>query len=734
MSHCGTQPFTDCPSYPNTKCIIYTGPNLTNINTFTNDRLENILKKINEVIGGTAPSVITLTGDVTGMGTTTISTTVNWDNGLSIYDTYYTPLSRELTINGVTYDLSENRDWIISGVNQNLQEVTDNGYETTTPIWLQKSTSSTYPNIGDNMQVSSLSIGHIIGDTTTPNLMLAINDDNGYLLFGRNDSDNQFVFQSALGVDYFYFNRFSSEHSFIITNNGLLNDIGLIGNPTTQTSYLLLANNNVGDIKLKADNITISRDILLPDGDSTLVLSINGNIADNEGKVNIPVGSVTSVAMTTPIGLTISGSPITSSGTFDLTFTAGYSIPTTVAQTNWDTAYTNRITSLTTTGSSGASTLISNVLNIPTYTLAGLGGQPLSTNLTSLSALTYASTSFVKMTASGTFALDTNTYLTSVGTGITNELTYWSGTNALGSLSTSTYPSLTELSYVKGVTSSIQTQLNAKGTGTVTSIAVSTGTSGTDFNISGSPITTSGTITLNIPDASATARGLITTGVQTIAGAKTFSSTITVATLLGGTATNSTLTLQSTSGVGASGSDIILKVGNNGATEAMRVKNDGSVNIMNNLNSTGSELRFTSASATSINFYPAGTFRGSITSAGNYVFTTKLSVGSGGSPVSTLEVAGSLALAYVAKTANYTATASDYCIDCTSGSFNITLPTAIAITGRTYIIKNSGTGSITISTTNAQTIDGVTTKTLNTQYSRVQVTSTGANWIVTANF
>jgi hypothetical protein len=65
---------------------------------------------------------------------------------------------------------------------------------------------------------------------------------------------------------------------------------------------------------------------------------------------------------------------------------------------------------LTTTGSSGASTLISDTLNVPTYTLAGLGGQPLATNLTSLSGLTYASTSFVKMTAAGTFALDTNTY------------------------------------------------------------------------------------------------------------------------------------------------------------------------------------------------------------------------------------------------------------------------------------------------------------------------------------
>jgi len=67
---------------------------------------------------------------------------------------------------------------------------------------------------------------------------------------------------------------------------------------------------------------------------------------------------------------------------------------------------------LTTTHSSGAATLVSNVLNIPNYDLTGLGGQPLNANLTSVAALTYASTSFVKMTAAGTFALDTATYLT----------------------------------------------------------------------------------------------------------------------------------------------------------------------------------------------------------------------------------------------------------------------------------------------------------------------------------
>ena len=70
---------------------------------------------------------------------------------------------------------------------------------------------------------------------------------------------------------------------------------------------------------------------------TNLVTSVNGLT----GAVN--VGTVTSVSMTVPTGLTISGTPITTSGTLALTLTGGYSIPTTTSQTNWDSAYTQRL-------------------------------------------------------------------------------------------------------------------------------------------------------------------------------------------------------------------------------------------------------------------------------------------------------------------------------------------------------------------------------------------------------
>jgi len=79
---------------------------------------------------------------------------------------------------------------------------------------------------------------------------------------------------------------------------------------------------------------------------------------DDYLQTNLDFG-VTSVAMTVPTGLSVTGTPITSTGTFVVTFTAGYSIPTNAKQTQWDTAYSNRIVSVT-----APITFASNVLGI----------------------------------------------------------------------------------------------------------------------------------------------------------------------------------------------------------------------------------------------------------------------------------------------------------------------------------------------------------------------------------
>ena len=47
------------------------------------------------------------------------------------------------------------------------------------------------------------------------------------------------------------------------------------------------------------------------------------------GEVPSGAGSVTSIALTMPTGFSVSGSPITESGTFGVTFASGYFLPTT---------------------------------------------------------------------------------------------------------------------------------------------------------------------------------------------------------------------------------------------------------------------------------------------------------------------------------------------------------------------------------------------------------------------
>jgi hypothetical protein len=56
-------------------------------------------------------------------------------------------------------------------------------------------------------------------------------------------------------------------------------------------------------------------------------------------------GTVTSVDLSVPTGLTVSGNPITTSGTIAISLATGYSIPTTASQANWDAAYNDKVNS-----------------------------------------------------------------------------------------------------------------------------------------------------------------------------------------------------------------------------------------------------------------------------------------------------------------------------------------------------------------------------------------------------
>lgn len=141
--------------------------------------------------------------------------------------------------------------------------------------------------------------------------------------------------------------------------------------------------------------------------------------------------------------------------------------------------------------------------------------------------------------ASGILKYSTGGNLKTVvsGSGTTNEIPYWSSANTIGTLPVATYPSLTELSYAKGVTSAIQTQLNAKQA-TLTTGNLTESVTGLQFDATRQVIGGAATLSLtsgySIPadtsianwrTAYASLNKFVTlTGNQSITGGKSFAS------------------------------------------------------------------------------------------------------------------------------------------------------------------------------------------------------------------
>jgi hypothetical protein len=155
---------------------------------------------------------------------------------------------------------------------------------------------------------------------------------------------------------------------------------------------------------------------------SSRTLTINGTALDLSADRTWSVGTVTSVNASVPTGFSV-GSAVTSSGNITIGFASGYSLPTTTSQANWDTAYTNRILTVTTTGNNGSASLISNTLNIPTYTLVGLGGMsnPFSSTI---GQMIYSNSAGAPLSLAGN-TTTTKKFLSQTGDGANSAAPFW---------------------------------------------------------------------------------------------------------------------------------------------------------------------------------------------------------------------------------------------------------------------------------------------------------------------
>jgi hypothetical protein len=329
--------------------------------------------------------------------------------------TVYVPTSRTLTINDVTYDLSANRTWTIDSMIYPEEGIA----VSTGTAWGDSivDNSSNWNTAYNNSIVSAEVTG-----TTTKTLTLD-QQDGGTITASWTDYDTAPVTSVfgrtgavvAVSGDYTTAQVTESGNLYFTDARARL----AISLTTLGTSGAATYNNTTGVLNIPNYTTDLTGYVPYTGATTNVNLGVH-SLSAYDLIINHTSGSGVAASITkggAGEALTVvksSGSGNAASITGGVTLLSELHLTTDLADAYIASAATwnakqNAIT-LTTTGSSGASTFISNTLNVPNYTLAGLGGQPLATNLTSLSGLTYASTSFVKMTAAGTFALDPNTY------------------------------------------------------------------------------------------------------------------------------------------------------------------------------------------------------------------------------------------------------------------------------------------------------------------------------------
>lgn len=102
----------------------------------------------------------------------------------------------------------------------------------------------------------------------------------------------------------------------------------------------------------------------------------------------------------------------------------------------------------------------------------------------------------------------------------------------------------------------------------------------------------------------------------------------------------------------------------------------------------------------------------------------------------TISGGGGSRVAITEKTASFSIPSPDPSVVQEHYSFNsssattATLPTAVGNSGLVFIITRTGTGAVTVATTSAQTISGLSSLSIASQWSSVTVKSDGSNWII----
>jgi len=291
-------------------------------------------------------------------------------------------------------------------------------------------------------------------------------------------------------------------------NNGILNYVARFTPNGTTISTGVIQDDGINVAVGKEPSVSYKLDVagkIYGYGQGNGSIAITGeNYSEGAGGTHIGIkgNSYTSGESSAPPSSIFIGGQFVATGSFN---NKNYSVQ---LQDGTETVTGRYLRNMTTDGKGNwANINITEVTNGLSSTLLGAANG--IATLDSNSKLTIAQMPISVMDYKGTYDIVTNTPNLVDGTGNQGDVYVCTtaGTRTFGTGNTLTVSVGDWLIY--NGTKWEKTLGNNVGSGTVSSVGLSLGTTGTDVSISNSPITSSGSINLNIPTASATARGLL---------------------------------------------------------------------------------------------------------------------------------------------------------------------------------------------------------------------------------